>query len=115
MRIATYNLHFGGKDRVHWNHLLDEHAPEILLVQESYPPLDHLPESVHRHRHLKAVWSPAESKGKTMKWGSGIYVESGGQTRLTLPGFDGWVVGAEIERFRRPSVSVQRTASCIGV
>ncbi len=45
MRIVTYNMHFGGKDRSHWTKVLDEIQPEIMLVQESFAPVEHLPTS----------------------------------------------------------------------
>ena len=76
MKIVTYNLHFGGKGRVHWNEILEEYAPDILLVQESYAPSEHLSPLLHGKRHEQAVWSPVESNGKTMNWGSGVYIES---------------------------------------
>ena len=43
MKIATYNLLKGGAGKQHWTKLLEELSVDLLLVQESYPPEDHLP------------------------------------------------------------------------
>jgi endonuclease/exonuclease/phosphatase family metal-dependent hydrolase len=108
MRIVTYNLHFGGKGRVHWNEIIEEFSPEILMVQESYAPEEHLSPLLHGMKHQHAVWSPVESKGKTLKWGSGAYFPSHGPQPINLPNFTGWVVGGEIAEFRCPDGNVRR-------
>ena len=60
MKIITYNLHFGGKGRVHWNEIIEEFNPEILLIQESYAPKEHLSPILHGTKHqlfVPASWA----------------------------------------------------------
>ena len=45
MKIVTYNLRYGSKDRVHWREVIRRFDPELLLVQESFVPAEHLPRS----------------------------------------------------------------------
>lgn len=103
MKIVTYNLRFGGKNRVHWNEILEEFSPEIFLMQESYAPKEHLSPLLHGTKHQNAVWSPVESNGKTMGWGSAVFVASHEPNPISLPDFFGWVVGAEIADFSCPN------------
>ena len=85
MKIVTYNLRFGGKGRVHWHEILEECDPKILLVQESYAPKEHLSVPKHGDTHEHAVWSPVESKGKTLKWGSGVHFPLDPPQPINLP------------------------------
>lgn len=94
MKIITYNLRFGGKGCVHWKEIIDQHDPDVLLVQESYPPSDHLPDEVDAAR---AVWSPAAGKNGEMKRGSAVHFKRYEPQPIRLPQFHGWVVGAEID------------------
>jgi hypothetical protein len=87
MKIATYNLLKGGTQRVHWRKLVEGHGVELLLVQESHEPREHLPASCER-----AVWQAAGGN----RWGSGVYSRTGVVTPVPVPGFRGWAVGAEI-------------------
>lgn len=43
MKIAAYNLLKGGKGRGHWACMLEEQGVDLLLVQESAHPSEHLP------------------------------------------------------------------------
>ena len=95
MKIATYNLHFGGKGRTHWTEILCEYHADILLVQESYAPSEHLNPETYGSSHERAIWTPVEKNGKSLAWGSGVYFDGGVPTLLELPDFGGWVVGAE--------------------
>lgn len=97
MRIITYNLRFGGTGRVHWGEILDGYDPEILLVQESYPPSEHLPPLLHGEKARNANWAAARGAKGDMKWGSGVYVKSQEPRPIPLTEFHGWVTGAEIE------------------
>ncbi len=102
MKLASYNMHFGGKAGVHWNEMLKECDPDILLVQESLPPVDHMPVSSHGASHERAVWSPVETEEKTMTWGSGVYFKTATPRPVELPRYAGWVTGAEVEAFKCP-------------
>ena len=108
MKIVTYNLHFGGKARVHWHEVIEGFSPDILLVQESYAPSEHLSPLLHRDKHEHAVWSAVESNGKTMGWGSGVFAASHRPTPLRLPSFEGWVASAEIANFNCPDGQQRR-------
>lgn len=108
MKIVSYNLQCGGKGRVHWNEIIAEHSPEVLLVQESYAPEEHLSPFKHDEIHEHAIWSPVESNGKTLKWGSGIFVPNHHLKPIHLPDYLGWVVGAEIAEFSCPDGEKRR-------
>lgn len=92
MKIATYNLRKGGAARTHWATLLEQHAVDLLLLQESYPPDIHLPPLVFPTARGRAVWEMVEHNG----WGSAVFARDGRIEPLAVPGFPGWVVGAEI-------------------
>lgn len=92
MRIATYNLLKGGSKRVHWSRMIDDHAVDLLLAQESYPHDEHLPPLMFPAARGRSVWAMAEKNG----WGSAVFSRSGSLTPVIVPGFTGWVVGAEI-------------------
>lgn len=108
MKLASYNMHFGGKAGVHWNEMLKGFDPDILLVQESLPPLDHLPVTSHGASHERAIWSPVETTEKTMNWGSGVYFKNATPQRIKLPRYAGWVTGAEVEAFKCPDGQTKR-------
>ena len=100
MHIVTYNLHFGGKGLRHWGELITRLDPELMLVQESHPAVDHLPPLIYGDGHERAVWSAVEREAGEIAWGSGVYTKSYRPRSITVPDFGGWVVGAEIEEFR---------------
>lgn len=95
MTIATYNLRNGGNanNRIHWAKLFDEVSPDIALFQESSSPEQYLPAGSFQGDRTKALWS----KTKETDWGSAIYLGSGTAKPISVPGFEGWVVGAEVE------------------
>jgi endonuclease/exonuclease/phosphatase family metal-dependent hydrolase len=91
VRIATYNLRAGGSHRTHWVRLIEAYAVDLLLVQESLPPAEHLP------RSLSAVWTrTAWAMVKRNGWGSAVHTTTGSLRPVPVPGFRGWVVGAEV-------------------
>jgi hypothetical protein len=92
MNTATYNLRKGGAARTHWATLIEQHAVDLLLLQESYPPDIHLPPLMFPAARERAVWDMVESNG----WGSAIFSRDGSLEPIAVPGFPGWVVGAEI-------------------
>lgn len=92
MRIATYNLRKGGTRRCHWQKMLDEFKVELLLVQESYPPDQHLPPLLFPQGRDHSVWMPVVGNG----WGSAVYCGSNPIIPVPVSGFDGWVAGAEL-------------------
>ncbi len=40
--IATYNILKGGTQRVHWVKMIEDYGVDLLLLQESYTPDEHL-------------------------------------------------------------------------
>ncbi len=92
MKIATYNILKGGSHRVHWTKMIEEQGVDLLLVQESYPHDEHLPPLLYPSLRQQSVWEMVEQNG----WGSAIYSSSGTLKQISVPGFAGWVVGAEI-------------------
>jgi exonuclease III len=107
MKIISYNLRFGGKGRVHWREVIDRYSPSVLLVQESYPPSEHLPEDDKVESN--AVWASAVNSNKSMKWGSGIYLPDCPPTPIEIPDFHGWVVGAEVENWPHSPAKSKKT------
>lgn len=92
MKLATYNILKGGAQRVHWLKMIEEYSVDLLLVQESTAPDQHLPPLLFPGAQSQSVWKMVEQHG----WGSGVYSKSGSMRPLEVTGFSGWVVGAEI-------------------
>lgn len=91
MKIATYNILKGGSHRVHWTKMIEDQGVDLLLIQESYPHDEHLPPLLYPDLRKQSVWEMVEQNG----WGSAIYSNSGTLKQISVPGFTGWVVGAE--------------------
>lgn len=87
MRIVTYNLRYGGKRRVHWQNVIERFDPDLLLVQESFAPAEHLPPSSGDHRYEHAVWNPVvKANGQVLGWGSGVYCKGFRPMPIEVPG-----------------------------
>jgi len=72
--------------------MINEQTIDLLLVQESAHPDEHLPPLLHADARTRWVWTPVKQNG----WGSGIYSATGTVTAIPVSGFEGWVIGAEI-------------------
>lgn len=92
MRIATYNILKGGSQRVHWLKMIEDQAVDLLLVQESYIHDEHLSPLLYPDARSQSVWEMVEKNG----WGSAVFSKTGSVKPVAVPGFSGWVVGAEI-------------------
>jgi exonuclease III len=92
MRIATYNILKGGSLRVHWAKMIEEHSVDLMLLQESYAPDEHLPPLQYPEARSRSVWEMVEKNG----WSSAVFSRSGSVKAVSVAGFSGWVVGAEI-------------------
>jgi endonuclease/exonuclease/phosphatase family metal-dependent hydrolase len=92
MNIATYNILKGGSQRVHWVRMVEDHAVDLLLVQESYAHHEHLPPRTYPEARGQSAWERAGRNG----WGSAVFSGTGTVKSVGVPGFSGWVVGAEI-------------------
>jgi exonuclease III len=92
MRIATYNILKGGTQRVHWVKMIENQRVDLLLVQESFAQHEHLPPLCYPDFKCQSVWEMVEKN----RWGSAVFSRSGSMKPIGVPGFAGWVVGAEI-------------------
>ena len=78
MKIGTYNLLKGGKQRVHWVKMIEDHGVDLLLLQESYAHDEHLSPLVYPGTRNQSAWEMAERNG----WGSAVFSSSGWVKRL---------------------------------
>lgn len=92
MKIATYNILKGGTQRIHWIKMIEDYGVDLLLVQESYVHDEHLPPLIYPNARSQSVWALVEQNG----WGSAVYSKTGFVKPVAVPGYSGWVVGAEI-------------------
>lgn len=92
MKLATYNILKGGSQRVHWVRMVEDFGVDLLLVQESYPHHEHLPPLMYPDAGARCAWEMVEQN----RWGSAVYSRTGSVKLVPVPGFTGWVVGAEI-------------------
>ncbi len=92
MKIATYNILKGGSQRVHWIKMIEDFGVDLLLVQESYAHDEHLPPLLYPDSRSQSACEIVEQNG----WGSVVFSKTGSVKQLAVPGFSGWVVGAEI-------------------
>lgn len=96
MKIVTYNLHYGGKtgEGNHWERIMDEFSPDLVLAQESFNPEDYFPTDQFARKTQSAIWAPVPAK-----WGSAIIATRHELTPIVVPGFEGWVAGGRIAEF----------------
>lgn len=82
MQLVTWNLHNGDGRQV-WPRLQAELAADIVFLQEA----DEAPEGAG------VTWQ----KVPGCTWGSAVVTTLGPIRPIALPGYDGWVVGGEVE------------------
>jgi exonuclease III len=94
LRVVAYNFLSGGSPlrAGHWSRLGARLAPDIVLAQECRLPEDSPAETFRSAAGDTLVWAPVAAR----RWGSAILVRGLRATPLTLRGFAGWVVGAEV-------------------
>ncbi len=79
----------------HWQEMIDRLAPDLALVQETRNPLAFAGSlAIPRCRLL---WAPVEHG----KWGTALLLPRRPRRLLPIPGFEGWVVGAEVTGWPR--------------
>ena len=76
---------------MHWQRLLADFAPDILLLQETRHPSEYLEPDFYAANAGRFHWLPARDRA----WGSAIYVRTGQLRPLALPQHSGYVVAAE--------------------
>jgi exonuclease III len=103
LRVVAYNFLSGGSTARagHWSRISAQLAPDIVLAQECRPPQDSPGERFRPGAVDALLWTPAA----TRRWGSAIFARAARATPLRVPGFAGWVVGAELSS---PSWSLVR-------
>lgn len=92
MKVAAYNILKGGTQRVHWVRMIEDYGVDLLLVQESYPHHEHLPPHLYPDALGQSAWEMVGKHG----WGSAVFSRTGSVKPVAVPGFPGWVVGAEV-------------------
>ena len=96
MKIATYNLRFGGKlgNRVHWKKIMEAAGPDIFLVQETLSPEHYFPKDLAADFTRQTHWQAVDGR----EWGSAVYVRSGQVVPLNplSPELSGWVTGVKV-------------------
>jgi exonuclease III len=92
IKIAAYNILKGGSQRVHWVRMVQDYDVDLLLVQESYAPHEHLPPLLYPNAGKQSAWKRAEKNS----WGSAVFSRTGAVEPVAVRNFTGWVVGAEI-------------------
>lgn len=92
MKLVTYNLQAGGKkgERNQWRKIFNDFNPDIVFAQETRDPRSEVLESYGVNQN-RFIWHPVNHR-----WGSALFIKDGEIKPLDLPGFAGWVVGAEI-------------------
>jgi endonuclease/exonuclease/phosphatase family metal-dependent hydrolase len=100
MKIATYNLRFGGKEdrRIHWDQIFQTISPDIFLVQETCEPNAYIADDGSDNWQEHVHWVPVP--GIKKQWGSAIYAKSGRMTPIVMPSeLQGAVVGVDLDDF----------------
>jgi exonuclease III len=94
IRVVAYNFLSGGSAlrAGHWSRICGQLAPDIVLAQECRRPQDSPGERFRPGALDTLLWVPAEAR----RWGSAILARAARATPLRVPGFAGWVVGAEL-------------------
>lgn len=94
-RVVAYNFLSGGSAvrSGHWARVRARLAPDVVLAQECRAPA-HSPGARFRAGEADTLlWAAAAPR----RWGSAVLVRGAPARRLTVRGFAGWVVGAEVQ------------------
>jgi hypothetical protein len=82
VRIVTWNLRNGAGGAT-WPHMQAEPQADIVLLQEATAAPD----------HDGAIWERVPGG----RWGSAVVTTLGVTQPIVVPGYEGWVVGAEVD------------------
>ena len=90
----AYNFLSGGSPTRggHWSRIRTRLNPDIILAQECRLPQDSPGERFRPGPADTLLWAPVA----TRRWGTAVLLRALRATPLTIPGFAGWVVGAEL-------------------
>lgn len=94
LRIVAYNFLSGGSTTRtgHWSRICTRLSPDIVLAQECRLPQDSTGERFRPAREDTLLWAPVPAR----RWGSAVLLRALRATALRIPGFAGWVTGAEL-------------------
>jgi len=94
LRVVAYNFLSGGSlvRGGHWSRIHAQLTPDVVLAQECRRPQDSPGERFRAEASDTLLWAPASAR----RWGSAILLRGVRAAALPLPGFAGWVVGAEV-------------------
>ncbi len=95
MKLLTFNLLYGGqkKDINYWAEMIKSFQPDIIFAQETNPPHSYFNENSEILMNNSTIWGVTQSG-----WGSAIYVKDNVMEPITVPGFEGWVVGGKLKK-----------------
>ena len=95
IRIVAYNFLSGGSANRsgHWSRVTRSLTPSIVLAQECRVPDQSPRERFRPGPHDALLWQPVAGR----RWGSALLSRGGALTPLVVPGFEGWVTGAEAQ------------------
>jgi endonuclease/exonuclease/phosphatase family metal-dependent hydrolase len=96
VRIVTYNFLSGGSRHRdgHWSRIKRAFQPDFVLAQEARPPQS---KRVSASQKGTLLWEPVQGR----RWGSALLSEPA-ISPISIPGFDGWVIGGEVSAHARP-------------
>jgi hypothetical protein len=94
LRVVAYNFLSGGQPRAGRPLVATPRplAPDVVLAQECRAPHDAHGERFRVVPGDTLLWAPAA----TRRWGSAMLLRGLAARPLTIPGFGGWVIGAEV-------------------
>lgn len=98
LRVVAYNFLSGGsaKRAGQWSRVVRMLDPDIVFGQECRPPHECPGERFRVGATDCFLWRSAG----TARWGTGLLLRAGRAAPISVPQFDGWVVGGEIRSTR---------------
>ena len=93
MKVATYNIHFGGKKGSGnaWQGLLTAHDLDLIMAQETFHPSEYFSKTDFA-KFRGCLWMHVPDG----KWGSAIVSRNHEIQEVQIPEFSGWVVAGRI-------------------
>jgi endonuclease/exonuclease/phosphatase family metal-dependent hydrolase len=98
LRVVAYNfLAGGGKKRTgHWSRLVRDLKADLLLAQECRRPEESAGERFRPGSDDALIWMRAGAP----RWGSAVLARSARLSPIPIEGYEGWIVGGELESAR---------------
>lgn len=95
MKLLTFNLLYGGKKKEinYWAEMMNSFQPDIIFSQETNPPHLYFSNDSSMTLDNSTIYGVTKSG-----WGSAIYVKDNSIEPISVPGFQGWVVGGKLKK-----------------